>query len=368
MNCSTEIKNNIHSKRNKISTSKLALHFQNARRVSLLKFLLPRFSFIILLTLIAISSFGQRQEEKLRFFEIPDTLNKTRFWALNGSIAASYTGTMTLLSVAWYQGFERSRFHFFNDFGEWEDMDKAGHFFSTYFQSKWTSSLYQWTGVKERRAAYMGAIGGSIFQGGIEVLDGFSAKWGASAWDIVFNTGGAVTYLGQELLWEEQRISLKFSAHRPKYSTNPIQANNSMATTTIREHAENLYGTSFAEVALKDYNGLTIWASGNISAFIRKEDSKFPKWLNVAVGYSAENVYGGFGNGWSIGEDNYTLSEDLYPRYRQFLLAPDVDFTRIPTKSKGLKIFFGLLNIIKIPAPALEVNSLGKMKFHPVYF
>jgi len=323
----------------------------------------------LILLLIPTDAFSQRQD-KLRFFEIPDTLNKARFWALNGSIAASYTGTMTLLSVAWYQGFERSSFHFFNDMGEWEDMDKAGHFFSTYFESKWTSSLYQWTGVKERRAAYMGAIGGSIFQGGIEVLDGFSAKWGASAWDIVFNTAGAATFLGQELLWEEQRISLKLSSHRPKYSIEPIQANGgSLATTTIRERADDLYGTSPAEVVLKDYNGLTIWASGNISSFIRKEDHKFPKWLNVAVGYSAENVYGGFGNSWSDGEgNNYAPSADLYPRYRQFLLAPDVDFTRIPTKSKGLKIFFGILNIIKIPAPALEVNTLGKVKFHGVYF
>lgn len=322
----------------------------------------------LILLLIPADAYSQRQD-KLHFFEIPDTLNKTRFWTLNGSIAASYTGTMALLNIAWYKGFERSSFHFFNDMGEWEDMDKVGHFFSTYFESKWTRSLYRWTGVKERRAAYMGAIGGSIFQGGIEVLDGFSEKWGASAWDIVFNTGGAMTFLGQELLWEEQRISMKFSAHKPKYSTDPIQANNSMATTTIREHADALYGTSFAEVALKDYNGLTIWASGNISAFIRKEDSKFPKWLNVAVGYSAENVYGGFGNGWSDADGNvYTPSEDLYPRYRQFLLAPDVDFTRIPTKSKGLKIFFGLLNIIKIPAPTLEVNSLGKVKFHAMYF
>ena len=360
-------KNNFHSENIQKSAAKLALHFENARRVSLFKFIIHRSSFIILLTFFALSSFAQRQD-KLHFFEIPDTLNKARFWALNGSIAAGYTGTMALLNVAWYKGYERSSFHFFNDMGEWEDMDKAGHFFSTYFESKWTSSLYRWTGVKERKAAYMGAIGGFVFQGGIEVLDGFSEKWGASAWDIVFNTAGAMTFLGQELLWEEQRISVKFSAHKPKYSTTPIQANNSMATTTIRERADALYGTSLAEIALKDYNGLTIWVSGNISAFIRKEDHKFPKWLNLAVGYSAENVYGGFGNGWSVGEDNYRLSDELYPRYRQFLLAPDVDFTRIPTKSKGLKILFGILNIIKIPAPALEVNSLGKLKFHPVYF
>lgn len=322
----------------------------------------------LIFLLLPTDSFAQRQD-KLRLFEVPDTLNKTRFWALNASITTGYVGAMSLLSIAWYADYERSKFHFFDDSGEWMDVDKAGHFFSTYFESKWTKELYQWTGMKERKAAYAGAIGGMVYQAGIEVLDGFSEKWGASMWDIVFNTAGAATFLSQELLWKEQRIHLKFSAHLPRYSTTPIQATNSMATTTIKERANALYGTSIPEVMLKEYNGITIWASGNISSFIHKENSRFPKWLNVAVGYSAENIYGGFGNGWTDADGNtFAPSAEDYPRYRQFLLAPDVDFTRIPTKSKGLKIFFGILNIIKIPSPAIEYNTKGKLRFYPMYF
>ncbi len=322
----------------------------------------------IILLLFSTDAFAQRQE-RLRLFEIPDTLNKARFWTLNTSIATGYVGTMSLLSIAWYADFERSKFHFFNDYGEWMDVDKAGHLFSTYFESKWTKHLYMWTGMKERKAAYAGAIGGMVYQAGIEVLDGFSEKWGASMWDIAFNTAGAATFLGQELLWEEQRIHLKLSAHLPRYDTTPLQAVNSTATTTVKERANALYGTSIPEVMLKEYNGLTLWASGNISSFIKKENSRFPKWLNIALGYSAENVYGGFGNGWTDAEGNtFVPSAEDYPRYRQFLLAPDVDFTRIPTKSKGLKIFFGILNIIKIPAPAVEYNTQGKFKFYPMYF
>jgi len=323
-------------------------------------------SFVFIL--FSINTFAQRQE-KLRLFEIPDTLNKARFWTLNGSIASGYVGTMSLLSIAWYADYERSKFHLFDDSGEWMDVDKAGHFFSTYFESKWTKDLYRWTGVEDRKAAYAGAIGGMVYQAGIEVLDGFSEKWGFSVWDIAFNTAGAATFLSQELLWEEQRIHLKLSAHLPRYDTTPLQALNSTATTTVKERANALFGTSIPSVMLKEYNGLTLWASGNISAFIKKEDSRFPKWLNVAVGYSAENVYGGFGNAWTDDAGNrFMAPAEQYPRYRQFLLAPDVDFTRIPTKSKALKIVFGILNIVKIPSPAIEYNTQGKLRFHAMYF
>ncbi len=309
------------------------------------------------------------QQDRLHLFEVPDSLNKTRFWVLNSGIAASYTGTMVALSTAWYADYPRDKFHFFNDYGEWLDIDKSGHFFSAYFESKWTKHLYQWTGMDDRKSAYMGAAGGMLFQGGIEILDGFSSEWGFSWWDIAFNAAGSGTFLGQELLWQEQRIHLKLSAHLPKYDTNPIQAFNSEATTTVKDRAAELYGTSPASVMLKEYNGLTLWASGNIHAFIQKEDSRFPKWLNIAFGYSAENVFSGFNNQWVDDDGNlFILDPEVYPRYRQFIIAPDVDFTRIPTKSRGLKIFFGLLNVIKIPSPAIEFNTRGKLRFYPLYF
>ncbi len=309
------------------------------------------------------------QHDRLRLFEVPDSLNKTRFWALNTGIVTSYTGTMVALSQAWYADYPRSKFHYFNDYGEWLDIDKSGHFFSAYFESKWTKYLYVWTGMDERKAAFMGAAGGMLYQGGIEVLDGFSEEWGFSWWDIAFNAAGSATFLSQELLWKEQRIHLKLSAHLPKYDTRPIQAINSEAVTTVKERAATLYGTNPAAVMLKEYNGLTLWASGNIHAFIKKEDTRFPKWLNLAFGYSAENVFSGFNNNWEDEEGNlFQLDPEEYPRYRQFIFAPDIDFTRIPTKSKGLKIFFGLLNIVKIPSPAVEFNTRGKVKFYPVYF
>jgi hypothetical protein len=49
-------------------------------------------------------------------------------------------------------------------------------------------------------------------------------------------------------------------------------------------------------------------------------------------------------------------------------LAPDIDFTKIKTKSKFLKTGFALLNAFKCPAPALMINGKGKLKAYALYF
>jgi hypothetical protein len=48
-------------------------------------------------------------------------------------------------------------------------------------------------------------------------------------------------------------------------------------------------------------------------------------------------------------------------RYRQWYLAPDIDWTKIPTQKKGLKLLFIVLNAFKFPAPAIELSN-GSLK------
>ncbi len=309
--------------------------------------------------------------QKLGILEIPDSLNKARFWGVNSTLAVGYTGVVVGLNRAWYANYERGRFHNFNDMGEWQDMDKMGHFFTAYFEAKLGSKIFRWTGVDERKSAYAGVALATVFQSTIEVLDGFSEKWGFSWGDIAFNTAGAGLFLGQELAWKEQRIQLKISTFRGKLDNTPIESYNMPGVySSLEERSLDLYGSWFGELFLKDYNAMTIWASANISSFIKKEDSRFPKWLNIAVGYGAENMYAGFDYQWTDEETgaSYRLDPEVHPRYRQFFLSFDVDLTRIPVKNRFLKTLFSILNIIKIPAPALEVNTLGKVKLRPIYF
>jgi hypothetical protein len=310
------------------------------------------------------------KQVSLLSLEPAGTLHKGRFWLSAGTGAAVYGGFSIALWNAWYKDYPLTRFHTFNDWGEWKDMDKAGHFFSAWLESHYVFQGACWTGMKRRSAMWTAVGVGMGLQATIEVMDGFSEEWGFSFGDVGFNTLGVSFFAMQELLWAEQRIHVRVSGIRPGYSDEPLFSADGGQATTLDRRAAGLYGTSFFHVLLKDYNALTVWGSANIHSFLpNKEESNFPRWLNLALGYGAENLYGGFANEWTDEQGNrFVLDPGRYPRYRQFYLAPDVDWTRIPTKKRWARFALGLLNWVKFPAPALEVNTLGRVKVHAIYW
>ena len=117
---------------------------------------------------------------------------------------------------------------------------------------------------------------------------------------------------------------------------------------------------------LKDYNAQTYWISCNLSSFL-KNKAGFPAWLNLAAGYGADGMLGGFENKWTDNQGNPVLRTDV-PRKRQFYLSPDIDFTRIRTNKWWAKTLFQFLNAFKCPAPALMVDSKGNWKAYLLYF
>jgi len=323
---------------------------------------------LVVVFLFSVLCIQAQDVDKLRFFEVPDSLHKARFWTLNTSYVSTITAAAIALDRVWYADYPRSRFHFFNDWAEWKDLDKSGHFFTAYFQSKWTAGLYDWAGVPRKKSIWIGAASGMVLQGILETMDGFSEEWGWSWGDIAFNTAGSALFLGQAALWDEQRIVLKYSVHKPRYQNYVVESRtNPNVTTTLQQRADELYGTSLAAIILKEYNGLTIWASGNLNSFFPK--TRLYKWVNVSVGYGVENVFAGYGTSWRNDEGYvFTVTDPEFQPYRQFYLSLDIDFSRIKTRSKALKVLLGMLNSLKVPFPTLEVNTTGRVKFHPVYF
>lgn len=263
-----------------------------------------------------------------------------------------YTGSMIVLNQAWYADYPRSSFHTFNDNKEWLQVDKAGHAWTAYQISRTSMASWKWAGLSRKQQIWIGGLAGAVFQTVIEVQDGFSAEWGWSWGDFAANCLGSGLLIGQQLGWNEQRISYKFSFHKMYYD-DPM----------LNERSDSLFGSSFPERALKDYNGQTYWLSANLHSFFPK--SKLPPWLNVAIGYGASGMFGGYDNIWESGGTKVDRSD--IPRLRQWYLAPDIDFTRIKTKSKFLKTTFFILNAFKFPAPALMLSN-GKLKVHAIYF
>ncbi len=260
----------------------------------------------------------------------------------------AFTGAMVALQFVWYKKFPHSRFHFFNDNAEWMQMDKLGHATTAYNLGVLGTDVYRWTGMEQNRAIWCGGITGLLFLTTIEIFDGFSSGWGFSAGDMLANTAGSALVIGQNLGWHEQRIQLKFSYHKtiyPKFRPDEL-------------------GTSQAQSMLKDYNGQSYWVSANVYSFLDSKSS-FPQWLNLAFGFGADGMTSGRPAPRQAGD---TLMPS-FERSRRLFFSPDVDFTRIQTNKQAAVIFFKTINFIKVPAPAIEFNTVKKkIRLKPFYF
>lgn len=265
------------------------------------------------------------------------TVNKKRLRTFVLASGTAYGLTLAGLNELWYKDSEKEPFHFFNDNNEWKQVDKVGHFYSAFYFSYGTSKALSWCGLPQQKANLWGALTGFLVLVPIEILDGFSADYGASVGDLAADAAGAAFFLGQSALWHEIRIQPKFSFRRTSYA--PLRP--------------EVLGNGLATELFKDYNGQTYWLSFDMDKFLR-----FPKWLNLTVGYGAnEMVY-------ATDAENTAMG---YHAYREYYLGLDFDLTAIKTKSRVLKKVFALVSIIKLPAPTIEFSSKGT-RFHAFYF
>jgi uncharacterized protein YfiM (DUF2279 family) len=278
----------------------------------------------------------------------------SRKWLLGTGMALAYGGSFVFLNEAWYKGYPRTSFHSFNDAGEWLQMDKIGHGWTAYHTSRLNTALWKWAGLSQQKSVLTGTAIGLGYMLSIEYLDGRSAEWGWSWPDVAADIFGASLFASQALTWKEQRINLKFSSYQKNYQPGAL---------TTR--AQDLFGKSPAERLLKDYNAQTYWLSGNMKTLFNIP--ALPPWLNISVGYGADGMFGGYDNIARDKQGNISFNRPDIQRYRQWYLSPDVDLTRIKTRSRLLRSAFFLLNSFKFPAPALEL-SRGKLQAHWLAF
>jgi len=320
------------------------------------------FALILVLHLPVCGQVGLNPKEKsISFFEKADSLNRKRLVPSTIFGAVSYTGFSIGLYNAWYKNFDQEPFHFFDDRREWNYMDKYGHFYTAYFQGVLVYKGAKWTGLTDKNSILTGFFLGTLFQSTIEVMDGFSSKWGFSKADVAMNFAGSGAFVVQQKFWGEQRIHFKMSNIPQPYSDQDLQSINSDQTTTLQNRADNLFGTTFPERFLKDYNSQIYWACLDIKKFV--PHSSFPKWLNIAVGYGAGNLFGGYENIWTEGTADFDVSS-LNPRYSRILLSPDINLSAIRTKSHFFNTLLDVADVFHLPLPALEYNTLGEFHFH----
>lgn len=267
---------------------------------------------------------------------------------VGGVTGGLYAASMTGLYFAWYADYPQSDFHFFNDNAEWLQMDKMGHAATAYNVGMIGYEAFKAAGLDEKRSIWIGGSLGFAFLTTVEIFDGFSDGWGFSWGDMTANAIGAGLFIGQQFLWHEQRIALKYSFHTTKYA----------------QYRPDLLGKNFIEQTIKDYNGITIWASCNFKSLFLNEKSKFPAWLNIAIGYGADGMTGSFENS----AEYHGKPIPHFDRNRRFLLSLDIDLTRIPVHNKFWKYTLKVLSFIKIPMPAIEYSTSGEWTGYWLYF
>ena len=268
-----------------------------------------------------------------------DSIVKRNTRIVAGSHAVIYGGTMVGLNRLWFKDCQWIGMHTINDNGDWLQMDKLGHATASYHTCLFGDESMRLAGLDSKRSALYGGAFSLLFMTTIELMDSGYEDWGFSWGDMAADVSGIALYTAQQLLWEEQRISLKYSFHPTEYAQyNPEEL-----------------GHNLISQALKDYNGITIWAAFNIKELFLDSESSFPEWLTVDLGYGAKGMV-------------VPQPTADFDRVRQFYLAPGIDLAKLPVENRYLKATLRLLSFIKLPMPALEYNASDKFVWYWLYF
>lgn len=274
---------------------------------------------------------------------------KTRRGLLISSTGVLAGGSLLALHQVWYKDYNTGRFHFFNDNQEWLQMDKAGHVYSCYQMSRLMMEAFDWAGYSGKKKLFIGGSIGLVYMTAIECMDGFSEGWGFSWGDQLANVLGSGLAIAQVAAWEKPRLHLKFS----------------YAESGLAPYHPSLLGENPYSRILKDYNAQTYWLSFNPLTLAGRQSRFFPNWLNLSFGYSAYGMLGGHYNAITVQDAQGNVLK--FDRQRRFYLSLDLDLTRIPVRSKFLKGLFSVVNMLKIPAPALELSSSG-LRWQALYY
>lgn len=278
---------------------------------------------------------------------LPKALQKKRLRKVILTESALYAAELVFLQFIWYKDHKTAPFHFYNDNDGWLQIDKYGHAYGAYLETAKSYDALRWAGVNNTKAAWYGGLAGFMLQSQLEIYDAFYEGYGFSTGDVAANALGALLFITQQTTLREQPVKMKFSYSPSGYP----------------RHNPYYLGENQLQSFFMDYNAHTYWLSFNLPGF-GKNKRILPHWLNLAVGYSANGMLDEFKN------PTFLRGQFLpnLPRYRQYLLSLDIDFSRIKTRHRLLKRIFNFINFLKIPAPTLELNRLQGSKFHWLYF
>ena len=230
------------------------------------------------------------------------------------------------LKKPWWSG-QKSDFHVINDWwGAYAmEVDKFAHAYAGQCMTRIAAQAYGWTGMTRRQALFWGGVTSLATLTQVELLDGFTAKYGFSTADYAANIAGAFLPLAQDIWQPLQLVTFKMSYHTARFEKGT---------------APNL---------LEDYNRQTYWLTLDVNGLLPRPARRYwPDWLQVAAGCGVNHAF----------EAN---------REREYYLALDVDPTRLPLGDGPLASFLAPFHYLHLPAPAIRFRGDGT-KLFALYF
>jgi hypothetical protein len=263
----------------------------------------------------------------------PDSIVTGRLLGVTGTLVGINAGLYIYQRHAWWAAEHRGPFHFHDDGGYSEHLDKVGHFHATYLQSQIIARSLRWSGLSHESAALWGALAAYALQLNVEINDGFNELWGFDPYDLLANTLGAGFFYARERVPALQPFVLKFTYWPSEHLTAEQEG-------AFEDRPPS---------PIDDYLGHTYWVSMRVHDLLpQSARSYWPRWLAVAAGVSGDQLY-------------------TPEARRSYYLALDLDMERIiPTETWLGRTAVEILSFLKVPAPAVRLTP--RPTFYLLYY
>ncbi|HET7152883.1 MAG TPA: DUF2279 domain-containing protein [Candidatus Kapabacteria bacterium] len=273
-------------------------------------------------------------------------LTKTEIKPIGLAItSAVYAGGFIALHIyesnAWWST-DRAAFHFEEDWPENLQNDKFGHFFGAYYMSYFSREALLQCGLSDEASHDYGALMGGLYQFYVETNDGYSKSWGFSP------TDASADLLGAAYFFAQYHIPVLQNFHE-KWSYWPSQF---LGSGSIPGQKRTI---------LDDYNGQSFWWSVDVWNLLPESAQQWwPKWLEVALGYTARKWEPYLGNT-PAGQASQVVDSRQYTDVadtREIYISLDYNLMNLLPKTNipFLNWLIQTADNIHFPAPAIRLT------------
>lgn len=261
--------------------------------------------------------------------------------------ASMYLGIIVGLHIyqtnSWWKADRRS-FHFAEDWSQDLQIDKFGHFFAAQFHAYTVREAMLEDGFTDEAAHNWSSLLGALYSLYVEVEDGFATQWGFSPTDAYADIAGAGYFFAQRYVPLLQNFRLKWSYYPSQFlghGSIPGQR----------------------RTVMDDYQGQSYWWSADVWNLLPPSaQSWYPKWLQLAVGYTARKYGPYLGGTPECAANPYGMQCVDLPDTRELYIGLDYSLANLIPKTNVPVIdwLIQYLDHFHFPAPALRLTPSVK--------